>query len=442
MSVHVNGGQAEQLPLEGVRVIDLTLVWAGPFTTEILGDLGAEVIRVESRQRFATSTRGMLAHPTREIVRASGWNGRLYPDLEPGERPWNRHANFNSTGRNKKAMTVDLGRPDGVEVFKRLVAVSDVLVENNSAGVVDRLGIGWNALEPVNPCLIMISEPAFGNYGPYAHFAALGNNVEALTGFTMLRGYPDGDPTTAGQSYHMDNVTGAGAAFAVMLALFQRRRTGKGQFIEFSQAENMLPHLGGPIMDYLMNGRVWGTTGNRDFIRVPQGVYRSLGEDRWLALSVGSEAEWRGLCRALGRPELVDDPRFLTPAGRRAHHDELDAIITEWTRSIDHYEAMRRLQAEAVPAGPVLDDAEAYADSHLEARGFFQPMTHPEAGTHPHPGHLWQSSRGPLRFDSPAPLLGEHNAYVYRDLLGLSGAEFERLQAEGHIGDDYVEGIP
>jgi crotonobetainyl-CoA:carnitine CoA-transferase CaiB-like acyl-CoA transferase len=434
---------APQLPLKGIRVIDLTAVWAGPFTTEILGDLGAEIVRVETVTRFSTSTRGMIARPTREIVLASGWNGRLYPNLEPGERPWNRHANFNATGRNKLAMTIDLQRPEGVEIFKRLAAVSDVFVENNSAGVVDRLGIGWDALRTVNPSLVMISLPAFGNYGPYSRFAALGNNVEALTGFTLLRGYRDGDPTTAGQSYHMDNATGAGAAYAVLLALYRRRRTGRGQFIEFAQAENMLPHIGGgPIMDYVMNGRNWGAFGNRDFLRAPQGVYPSRGEDRWLALSVGTEAEWQGLCRALGKPELVADPRFLTPGDRQANQDTLDAIIAAWSRDLEHYDAFHRLQAEGVPAGPVIDDAEAFADPHIHARGFFHEMTHAEAGTHPYPGHPFRYTRTPLRFDSPAPLLGEHNAFVYKELLGYSDADYDRLAAENHIGTEFLPSIP
>jgi len=160
----------------------------------------------------------------------------------------------------------------------------------------------------LNPGLIMVSMPAFGNSGPYAHFAALGNNVEALTGFTLLRGYPGADPTSAGQSYHMDNASGAGAALAVMMALFQRRRNGFGRFIELAQAENVLPHLGGPIMDYAMNRRVWGTLGNRDGQRAPQGVYPSLG----------AEAEWQGLCRALGRPELARDPAGRRGRGRTA----------------------------------------------------------------------------------------------------------------------------
>lgn len=424
------------LPLEGIRVVDLTLIWAGPFTTEMLGDLGAEVIRVESLRHLATNTRGMLARPTREQVLAMGQYGRCYPDLDPGERPWDRYALFNAHGRNKLSATMDLTTPRGKEMFLRLIARSDVFVENNAAKVKQTLGITWEALSAVNPRLIMLSMPGFGNDGPYVDYQGFGANAEAVTGLASLRGYRGDDPSTLTGTFYMDAASGPGGVFAITAALLQRERTGLGQFIDLAQAEQMLPHIGGAIMDYTLNGRVPQTLGNRDPVAI-QGVYPCTGEDKWIAITVRDDLAWAGLCRVVGQPELIEDDRFADGLARYQNHDAIDEIVATWTRGQDQRAAMGALQEAGVAAGPVLDEPGLLADPQLAARGFFHWVDHPAAGRHRHPGHLWQIDGAPGPFGCP-PTLGRDNEYVYKEILGVSEPEYADLVAEGQIGDAYA----
>lgn len=426
---------ARRLPLDGLRIIDMTVVWAGPFATVLLGDMGAEVVRVESLQRFDVNTRGN-PNITPEQVRSQG--GGVFPEGDPGKRPWERSASFNTTGRNKRSLTVDLSHPRGKAVFFRLAERSDIFIENNAPDVISKLGIGYDVLAAVNPRLIMISMPAFGSSGPYHHFRAYGANMEAVVGHTLLRGYPDTDPTNTSNVFFADAVGGAGAAFAVLAAVAQRERTGKGQFIDMSLAENVGHTFSQAMMDYSMNGRVQGTWGNRNPERAPQGVYRCAGEDAWLALSCGSDGEFAALCRAIDRPDLGADPALATLAGRWERHDDLDAAIAAWCAPLDHYDAFHRLQAAGVDAAPVLAIPEVAVDPHLHARGMWVPVTHPQAGTHEYLGSIIGHMSGtPLPIRSPAPTLGQHNRELYQDLLGYSDEEYQWFIDHGFVGDTY-----
>jgi len=429
--------QTADLPLAGVRVIDVTLVWAGPFASMILGDLGAEVIRVENIHHFPPSTRGVAPKPPPSYM--SGAGGALYPNAEGGERPWNRCAVFNCSGRNKLSMTLDPRRPKGKQLFKKLVAISDILIENNAYGVMERLGWGYKELKKIKPDLIMISMPAFGNSGPYKELKGFGAVLESLIGHTYLRGYPDLDPTRTGNPvYHADASAGAIAAFAALVCLYHRHRCGEGQFVDLAQAETILAQLGEPIMEYTMNGLVQQPRGNRDAVAAPQGCWRCRGEDKWINISVCTDEQWRGLCKAMGEPPWSTEQRFADSLGRWHHHKELDDLIGEWTGRMDIWEVTDLLQRHAVPAGPVLDEALAFSDPHLQARRYWVDIEHQEAGTHPYPGFLWRMSATPPMVRKPSPCLGEHNDYVYRELLGLSRQEIDQLEKEGHIGYDYV----
>jgi crotonobetainyl-CoA:carnitine CoA-transferase CaiB-like acyl-CoA transferase len=224
-----------------------------------------------------------------------------------------------------------------------------------------------------------------------------------------------------------------------MAALYHRRRTGRGQFIDLSQAENVTHTLSQAVMDYSMNGRVQSSYGNRHPYRAPQGVYRCAGEDAWLALSAGTEEEYRGLCGVLARPGLSDDPRFADLESRQANHDALDAIIGAWTADKDHYEAFHALQAAGVPASPVLNAAEVFADPHMRARDDWQQVTHPEAGTYWHlrsPMH--HMSKTPLHIRKHAALLGEDNEYVYKQVCGYTDEEYRWFVEHGHAGTEVV----
>jgi crotonobetainyl-CoA:carnitine CoA-transferase CaiB-like acyl-CoA transferase len=421
-----------RLPLEGLRVIDMTVVWAGPFATAMLGDMGAEVIRVESLQHTDDSTRG---NPL--VRRASENMSGQFPNDEPGERPWERSSNFNTTGRNKKSVTMDIARPEGREAFLRLVAKSDAFVENNAPGFLDRYKITYDDLSQVNPGLVMVSMPGFGLTGPYRDYRAFGPNMEAIVGHTMLRGYADNAATEASSSFLADAGGGAGAFFATLAGIRHKRRTGKGQFIEISQAENVGHFLSQAMMDYSMNGRVQGTLGNRHPSRAPQGVYRCAGDDAWVAVSVADDGHFVSLCRVMERLELATLPQFATAAARMENHDDLDAIISAWTQDKAHIEVFHALQAAGVAAGPVLTVAEVFEDPQLRNRGMWQDVDRPYSGKHTYLRPIFRISDEPLMIRSGAPTLGEDNEYVYKELLGYSDSEYERMVELHHIGDVY-----
>ena len=430
-----------QLPLAGIRVMDMTVVWAGTFTTMMLADMGAEVIRVENNMFAPYGTRGIMVRPSDSLLETRGMATAGYPDRKAGGRPFNRAAMFNVHARNKLSMTVDYMQPKGLDVLKRLVAISDVFVENNAYGTVDKLGLGYQDLSQVKPDIIMISMPGFGCSGPHASRIALGRHLECIAGHTLLRGYPDADPTWTTEVYHCDAAAGAMGAFAVMAALLYRQRTGKGQFIDLAQIETVIPQLGEAIMDYTMNGRVQGPMGNRHPTAAPCGLYPCKGENRWIAITVFTDEEWQGLCRAMGNPSWTNEGKFSDGLNRVNNQDELDGHIAEWTRQHVDYELMRLLQGYRVPAGPVMDERDCYSDPHIRDRSFFEEVTHVDCGTHLYPGVLWKMSGTPGSIRLPPCRLGEHNEYVYKELLGISDLEYAELEHEGHIGMDYHPSI-
>ena len=434
---HRGSGEPPQLPLEGVRVLDLTVVWAGPAVTMHLGDLGAEVIRVDNPYVFPTATRGHAVRPRPELVAEMGPLAGCYPHLDPGERPWNRHGMFAAHARNKLSCTLDLRTELGHETFMGLVEVSDVLVENNSVHVVERLGIGWDQLRARNPRLVMLRMPPMGLSGPYAEWLGFGAHFEALCGMTAIRGYPDGDVTALLPVFHMDPSSGAGGAFAVLTALRRRERTGRGELVELAQSENMLQHIGEYLTDAARTGRHHEPLGNRDHVRAPQGCYRCRGDDRWVVLSVGSDQQWEALCQVLGRRDWLDDSRFDTAAGRGDHHDEIDLGLEAWTSARSPGEAFGVLQEAGVPAGPVMDEQDLLADPHLAARGYFRDQGSPDLGTWRFPGHQWRWDGPDMRY-GPISELGRDNEHVYRKVLGLSESQYQDLVDAGHIKEAYV----
>lgn len=427
-----------KLPLEGIRVLEVTVVWAGPYGAMMLGDLGAEVIRVESINRFAIFTRGVVPRPTKEMVANWGYLTSGFPELDPGQRPWNRFAMFNSHARNKLSMTVDLTKPKGKEIFKQLVAKSDVVVENNAAGVMDRLGIGYEDLKRVKSDIIMVSAPGFGSWGPYKKCRGLGQHFEAMAGHALLRGYPD-DPSNTTLVFMSDAVAGIYIAFSTVAALHYRNRTGKGQFIDICQVEGVASVLPQAYMDFIMNKRSQGTLGNRDPYMAPQGAYRCRGNDRWIAVSICTEEQWQALCKLMENPDLASDSRFDSREKRLKNHDELDEKIEEWTSQQDCLELFPVLQKAGIPAGPLMSEADAFADPQLDHRGFFEKVTQEDCGTHLYPGMLWKMSETPGAIRLPPCRLGEHNEYVYKQVLGISNEEYAQLETEGHIGTDYAD---
>jgi crotonobetainyl-CoA:carnitine CoA-transferase CaiB-like acyl-CoA transferase len=409
--------------LTGLMVIDLSQVFAGPYCTKLLADMGAEVIRVECAAR---SGRGGALPRTKP----GGAFGASFPDGDTGERSYNHFAYYNEVNRNKHAVTIDLSKPLGVQVFKKLVTISDVVVENFTPRVMPNFGLGYPVLSEVNPRIIMVSISAYGGAGPYRDCVSYGEGIEAMAGFCKLTSYPDGPPLKPGVAY-ADAVSGLHAAFAILAALRHRRRTGKGQHIDLAMREAVTPLLGEAIMDYTMNRRAAEPMGNRHPGMAPHGCYRTKGEDRWIAIAVSSDDEWSALCRVMGDPPWSKDDRFANRQGRLSNREALDNYIEEWTTGYDHMELASMLQESGVRAGAVLDTAEVAGDPHLNRRGFFEELSHPEAGTHRYPGVSWRMSRTPGRLRMPAPCFGEHNRYVFSELLGMSDAEISRLEEEG-----------
>lgn len=420
-----------KLALQGLRILDLTQVAAGPYATMLLGFMGAEVIKVESCSRLDIS---------RGPVRPGPESARMYPGGEPGEHPWNRAGHYIHRNVNKLSLTLDLAAERGKALFLRLATKCDVLFENYRAAVMDRLGLGYATLSQVNPQLVYVKISSQGATGPERYYGSLGSTLEQTAGLASITGYADGKPLMTNETFP-DPVVGILAVGACMAALRQRRQTGTGTFVDLSQREVTASMLGEYVVDYTLSGRVPTPMGNRHPLRVPQGVYACLGKDQWVAISVDSDAAWRDVCQAIGQPHLADDPRFATILARRRHQDALDQILTAWTQEREHYQAMQSLQAHGVAAGAVLTGGDTLDDPHLKARGFWDVVEHPEAGTYKQVTTPWRLSKNPRRTAVPAPGLGAHNHYVLGELLGLSTADIADLEAQGIIGTQPV-GLP
>jgi crotonobetainyl-CoA:carnitine CoA-transferase CaiB-like acyl-CoA transferase len=396
-----------QLPLAGLRVVDMSWMWAGPYCTLQLAHLGAEVIRIESQHRPCM-------------------NRRVPPYA--GDQPGlNRGGSFNQWNQGKGSVLLDLKKPEAVQLARELVATADVFVENYAVGVVDRLGLGWDVLSQINPGLVMASLSGYGVSGPYKDRVAFGTPLTMISGLGQLTGYIGHGPAEVGISYGDPN-GGLHAAFAILAALWKRRETGRGQYIDVSQWEALLSILPEGILPYTMCGEQPARRGNRDEWLAPHGIFRAAGEDRWVSIVVRNDAEWTRLAPLLG--EAAADPRFATRAGRKAHEDELEAIVTAWTRERDAWAITEQLQALGIPAAPVMDMRDVAEDPHLNQRGFYVRLEHPEVGVQQHAGIPWKLHGTPLAVRKPAPCMGEDNEYVVMQLLGRSRAEYERLLAE------------
>lgn len=431
-----------KLPLDGIRILDFTVVIAGPAATAKLGDMGAEVIRIESIQEIGTGARTTRAKITKEQMENSPIQRRAYPDGDPGERPWNRGAGFNAHSRNKLCMTVDLKKPEGLEILEKLVAQSDVLIENHATDYMERKGITYDWLKKIKPDIIMVRMPGWGTHGPYAYWRTFGSTAEGHIGRSALSGYQDMDSSHIPWVFPADANAGTIAAFATTAALYHRKKTGKGQMIDLALAENILNILGAPFLDYTMNGRITENPGNRHPSAAPHGTYPTTGEDRWINITVTNDAEWNGFCEAIGNPSWTRDEKYATTGSRWENQDSLDEHVASWTKAQEHFEAMHLLQSHGVPAGPVMDARDAVTNPHLEAREYFEAVDHPEIGVHRYPGMFFKFSETPLKIRRHAPRLGENNEYVYKELLKYSDEEYSQFEQDGHIGMDYAPHVP
>ncbi|MGD9889969.1 MAG: CaiB/BaiF CoA transferase family protein [Dehalococcoidia bacterium] len=405
------------LPLEGIRVLDASNTYAGPTCGRVLADLGAEVIHVEAMQRWET---------VRLVV---------MPENSMPEDYWNGGAYFQKRNLGKQSVTLDLTRPAGVEAYKRIAGRCDVMLESFAPRVMRGFGLDYESIKAVRPDIIYCSLSGYGQSGPYRDWIAYGMGLEPASGISQLTGYADGGPKRSGISL-TDPLSGLAATVAVLIALYHRRHTGEGQYIDLSEQEAAIPLVARAILDQQMNHRAPARRGNRSWFAAPQGVYPCAGEDEWIAITCHNDAEWERLCTAANHPEWQTDERFADLLARHANHDALDDAISGWTRGRDKFAAMQELQRHGVRAGAVLHGKDLLLNDHLRARRFFDLIDHPVAGRHPFPRQL------PVRFSAfetaargPAPLLGQHNDEVLAEVAGLSRDEIDRLRAEKIIGD-------
>ena len=402
-----NGAAPGGLPLAGIRVADFTHMVAGPYGTMQLAYFGAEVIKIESRARPDT------------------WR------IREGNKDVEASLPFADHNRNKLSITANLKSEEGREVTRRIIAMSDVVVENFSVGVMDRLGLGYEELRAVKPDLIMIRLQGLGTTGPRKDYVTWGPSLMPFSGMTHLWNHPDGGAPVGSQTSYPDYIVSVHMAFVLMAALHHRAATGEGQFIDIAQGEVTASLIGPALLDGLVNGRASGPLGNGSRRRAPHGCYPCRGDDAWCVISVGDDAEWQRLREAMENPAALGDERFAAVDGRLTHAAALDERVSEWTRRRSPREVMEALQARGVTAGMVSDGATLVADPHLRSRGSVVEHEHPRQGRLTLPGIVMKLSETPGEIRRHAPLLGQDTHAVLNGLLGLSDEEIRGLEAAG-----------
>jgi crotonobetainyl-CoA:carnitine CoA-transferase CaiB-like acyl-CoA transferase len=406
------GASAPALPLTGVRVVDLSAFWAGPFATATLADLGADVVKVESIQRP---------------------DGMRFAGALRKEPLWERSPVFHGANRGKRGVTLRLDRPEGVALLRRLVEGGDVLLENYSVRVLENLGLDWETLRSWNPRLIMLRMPAFGLDGPWRDRTGFAMTVEQVSGLAWMTGYADLPLVVRGAC---DPIAGMHAVFALLLALEQRRRSGEGLLVEVPLVETALNVAAEQVLEHSAYGRLLARDGNRGPCAAPQGVYACADPGEHVALAVASDAQWQALCALLGDDVLARDAQLAGAAGRRARHDEIDARLAAWLAGRGVEEAVQALVAAGIPAHAVINAHFLMPNPQLEHRGFFRTLEHPVTGSTRYPGlpmrfSAW-ADRGATR---PPPTLGQHNDEVLGGELGLTPEELASLREQGIVGE-------
>jgi crotonobetainyl-CoA:carnitine CoA-transferase CaiB-like acyl-CoA transferase len=406
------------LPFEGIRVLDLTNWWAGPAGTHVLASLGADVIHIESTRRpdGVRYTGGIVA-------------GRI-------EEWWECSAFFLAADANKRDLTLDLSDPRGRALLEKLVGSSDLLVENYSPRVLDGFGLGWERLQALNPRLSLVRMPAFGLDGPWRDNVGFAQTMDQISGLAWVTGHADDQPRI--QRGPCDPLSGMNAAFASMVALFQREATGRGVHLECPMVEGALNAAAEQVIEYSAYGNIVGRMGNRSPDAAPQGIYPCLGhapeDEKWLALSIADDRQWSALVEAMGRPAWALDGALASAAERHRAHDRIDTALREWFAERDIDPTIEDLARRGIPAGRVWDPRRGSDHPQLRARGFYEAMEHPIAGTHPVPTLPFRYASLPRWTRRPAPTLGENNREILCGLLGLDDEEYAELEASGIIG--------
>ena len=390
-------------------MLDFTWAWAGPYCTMQLAHLGAEVIRIETTARPACVTR--LIPP--------------FADDIPGP---NRAGYFNQYNQGKKSILLNLTKPEAIEIACELAKRSDIVADNFAAGVMDKLGLGYDKLRGIKPDIIMISMSGYGQTGPFRGFVGYGPPASAAAGMFWTTGYRGGEPAEIGVSYPDPNA-GVFGAFAIMAALTHRALTGEGQYIDQSQLEAALVLMPEGLLEYEINQREPVRSGNHDVVMAPHECYKAAGDDdKWISIAVGSDEEWRALCRVMGQPELAADPRFSSATLRKRNETALDEIVTAWTITRDRWDTARALQAAGVAAFPSMSNKDLAEDPHLKQRNYLVELEHPEIGKRLHMGIPWRMSGTPCAVRGPAPMRDANTEEVLKSILGYTRDRIDQLR--------------
>lgn len=396
----------EKAALAGVRIADFAWAWAGAHAGTLLAFLGAEVIKIESRQRldFARS---------RSITTGQRFEGTDHSLV------------FNDINLNKLGVQLNLDHPKGIELAKRIIAISDVFIQNWRPGAMDSYGLGYEVVKQVKPDIIYLSSSGRGSNGPAGRYLGVAPDFAAVSGVSYITGYPDAPPTElAGE---IDLLSAYTSAFAILAALIHRQRTGEGQYIDVASADSISVLMGEVFLDYTMNNRVQSRKGNRDELMAPHNCYRCKGDDKWVSIALSSDEEWNAFCSALGNPDWTKDSKFSDAYRRWQNQDELDRLVEGWTSQFGPYEVMQILQQAGVAAIPSFNSQELYTNPHLNERDFWAEVEHPVIGRQTVAAPPWKLSSTPAKIYRHGPLLGEHNQYVFGELLGLTDSEIQQL---------------
>jgi benzylsuccinate CoA-transferase BbsF subunit len=396
-------------PLTGVTITEFTSAWAGPYATCVLGLLGAEVIKVESRKRIDHS----------RFTSFTTGTGFSNPDQSPV---------FDILNLNKLSVCLNLQQSRAIEIAKRLIEKSDVVVENMRPGVITRLGLGYEASREVKHDIIYLSSSACGQTGPNRGHVGYAPHFAAQAGLSFVTGYEDWPPSILAGAFDLRSATTA--AFAILTALLHRQRTGEGQYIDLASQETIAILNADALMDYVMNGRVRMRHGNRHDRMAPHDCYRCRGDDNWISIAVANDGEWKALCDVMGEPDLAEDARFSSAEARLRNREQLDQLISAWTIDRDYYEVMHELQKVGVAATPSLSNKALFHDPHLVARKTFMQVDHPVLGKDWVVAPPWKLSETPASIRRHSPLLGEHNHEIFGRRLGMSREEIARLEEE------------
>ncbi len=408
------------LPLNGMRVLDLSYVFAVPYMAGLLSDLGAEVIKIEAPHKL-DQTRGRAFGP--------------YLDNDPAQDPWNRSGIFYVVNRGKRSLAMDLSQPEGQEIFRELVAKSDIVLENFTPRVMRKWGLNYDELKKIKPSLIMLSNTGYGSTGPWSSFPSQGTTLEATMGITFYTGYRGGKPWKVGQSYP-DFIACWAGLNGLWAAIAHMRKTGQGQWVDVGMYQLGVALMPEPLLQKQLDGTEPVRMGNEHAEHVPSNLYQTKGTDQWLALSIQTDGQWATLTVLMQQPELASDPRFCTATARQHNRSAVNALVAAWCLTHTPQALFEQLQTHGIAAAPVLNSRDLLRDPHLKHRNFYETVIHPEPiGERPLIGRPYKLRFRDAHIKKPGPRFGEDNDSILREILGKTPEQISALKDSNVVSD-------